>query len=817
MATFDPTRPPTIPTVRFPLLGLPYPNVTPFTHRDGITYTDQLEQLKTFVGRDLVPNVDSVIKGLITDVNQANADAEVVVNGVIVEMNTAVETAEASADYAESEAVRSTGQADRAVTEADRSAARATAAATSAGQASERATDARTSAESVRQVAVSAALYGIVGDGVADDGPALQRAMNATPDGGRLIIPAGRYRMSGTLTNTNADGSLKSVTVDMTGATLLKDGDGGRVITFSGEYDAPVPVVTLTQGTTDGLTSITATHAGAAQPWVRGDVVKLYSDDAIPGTRNETGGGGLTRSGQFATVLSVAAGSVTFLAVLDDPLTSNVRMARMRRVSCSIIGGTTDLTNTFVSNSKTGEMIGFISLINPSIVGHTVKRSGGQAMSMVSCYGYRIDNTNVLWAWDDSTTGRYGYGVNDNASHAGRVIGCNFGQVRHGFTDSNSTIAAASTNPGLYGRSRYWVVEGCTVDSATSTAFDTHLGGRGGTFSNCTAINSPGGFALRGRQHRIVNSRTIGCAIGIRLFSENGGGESWGHIINDVFVDGSTTSVLECAHNWGTGNPLLNTRETRGHIIRGLHAINTSGVWMSFLNIVASVADVSCKYVGAVEANAGLVKMQNTSITGDDWLFDLLGSGSAGTGAFLIDMTTSVDSELEVGSIRVTGFSNMVNKLARVIRNTAGANIRVGRLFTNYDIALKFNPVTTNSYMDFDGSFALNSPVSNYFTMNQAQLASRDELLALARTRKDTLTLEAAPTAAVTLEQLPPPHLRGARLTIVNTGSSVVTINNGATPRTALIGGAALALAPNQSVELVFTSGGLWKQTRAAA
>src|SRR4051812_40352213 len=41
--------------------------------------------------------------------------------------------------------------------------------------------------------------YGAVGDGVADDRAAIQRAIDATPIGGTLYFPAGTYRVADTL------------------------------------------------------------------------------------------------------------------------------------------------------------------------------------------------------------------------------------------------------------------------------------------------------------------------------------------------------------------------------------------------------------------------------------------------------------------------------------------------------------------------------------------------------------------------------------------------------------------------------------------
>lgn len=63
---------------------------------------------------------------------------------------------------------------------------------------------------------VNAADFGVVGDGLADDTAALNAAIAATPTDGRLIIPTGTYRLSGSMVLD------KGISVDAAGATFVQ-------------------------------------------------------------------------------------------------------------------------------------------------------------------------------------------------------------------------------------------------------------------------------------------------------------------------------------------------------------------------------------------------------------------------------------------------------------------------------------------------------------------------------------------------------------------------------------------------------------------
>ena len=125
--------------------------------------------------------------------------------------------------------------------------------------------------------------YGTVGDGVANDTTALQNAINATPAGGTLFIPPGRYLVRTTLAVAG-----KAITIEASGAVLVQDADVDvlRITgTFETIYDvSALTATTITVDATAGVNALTLTTSSATG-WARGDVVKLVADDEVPGAR----------------------------------------------------------------------------------------------------------------------------------------------------------------------------------------------------------------------------------------------------------------------------------------------------------------------------------------------------------------------------------------------------------------------------------------------------------------------------------------------------------------------------------------------------
>lgn len=187
---------------------------------------------------------------------------------------------------------------------------------------------------------VNAGDFKLVPDGVTDNISQLQAAMLAVPAGGTLFIPPGTYAMSGTVSNSN-----KPVRVSAYGATFINT-EAGTPFSFSGGFETVYPVsaitdVTIAETETNNPGVQVTLGDGVSPGWRKGDAVKLVSDDPIPGGRPELGTS-QRRLGQCLFVQSCEGNVVTLMGSLDDPMTTNLRIARFKETWVTFEGATLD-------------------------------------------------------------------------------------------------------------------------------------------------------------------------------------------------------------------------------------------------------------------------------------------------------------------------------------------------------------------------------------------------------------------------------------------------------------------------------------------
>lgn len=187
-------------------------------------------------------------------------------------------------------------------------------------------------------IVINAADFGVVGDGVTDDYSKLASAAGAVPDGGILFIPPRRYASSGSISN-----GLKNMTVWMEGATIINT-EAGSPFSFSGGYETTYSVTeisTVTIAETETNNPGVRLVVSGTPGWSKGDAVKLVSDDLIPGGRPELGST-QRRLGQCMYVQSCSGSEVVLMGELDDPMSTNIRVARFREIGVHVVGGTLD-------------------------------------------------------------------------------------------------------------------------------------------------------------------------------------------------------------------------------------------------------------------------------------------------------------------------------------------------------------------------------------------------------------------------------------------------------------------------------------------
>lgn len=654
-----------------------------------------------------------------------------------------------------------------------------------------------------------------------DMGPAIRAAIATVPRGSIVRLPEGTYCVRTSIALTR-------------GVTFWNHGVNFVV-------DAAVPLFTMTggHGNTYAVASVvesrTALESGDLQwvqtvtvnatvteSWKRGDVVRMVANDVIPGGRPGSGGAE-SRVGQFFDVLSMSSGGGTTTIVLQgrllDPMTTGIRIARLNTEDVfNIVGGTYDRSDAIIAAATVGEMFRADAAYRPSLRDLSIRRNIGPDVVFGGSYGWTVDNLKSNWSLNDSTTS-FGYGVIDNQGAFGTLKDSIIYGARHAYSDDTVRIQSGNTNLAAYGRSYAHRVYGNTAVNCSSSAYDTHHCSQSIQFSDNTAIGGPAfAMGLRGRKHVVRGLTSLGSKSGVRIFTEDAGGESWGHDIDGVLVDGYSSFGLEI---WV--NPVSGVRESaaRRSRVRNFRAVNpvalTGGtsvaVALNALNASAVIEDFHADAPAVVGASHDLMTTANSDIRGRGWVADYV-ANTAGTSLDVVD--TDGNNLLEIDGLRVLSPSGLFGgRMSRIFNTTNTDRVRAQRVEMDEYPATAVNAsVATGSFVEFHALSTGESSDFDTMTNTTAVDAAASWLARLSRTRRD-LVVEANVTADVTIPILPRGQRYGQKLTIVQTGAAgIVRIVHGSAGLTLLSGAANAALNQYGTITLVWspTSGGRWRQ-----
>lgn len=629
---------------------------------------------------------------------------------------------------------------------------------------------------------VSAAAYGITGNGISDDLKALQAAADDTKDGQRLHIPPGIYRVSKPISISN-----KSIIVDAYGARIIANGNHG-VLNISGSYGTVHSVTGLVKTSVpNGETTTWATEVTLDLNPVltRGDVVKIISDDIVVGARPGTNGLE-SRIGEFAIVDSVDGKKVYLMGNLREDYRTNIRLVKVENQTASVRG----LKVSAALATATTGLIGLIRLIGPSVEDVTVERSGGIGIAFSGCYGYSSRNTSIVNAVNNPGLGQYGYGIADSSSCHGRIWGLLARHVRHGYTDDTPRIAVGS-NPDSYGRSYGNKIMDSVVEGATVTGWDTHHASENIQFINCDAINCYAGFALRGRRHKIRNGYVFGGKNALNVFTEAAGCESWGHRVDVLVSEGSQETPINFYVNSHSG-----VIETRSSYIRGLSIVapNYKNSGIRLQNATLDLDSVNIVSPVALPDSATLISGQNSVINGTDIVLDMRENLSGETIA-LFDL--SAGSSITCDRVSVKNTAEVAAR-SQAIRNTLQDKVALS------DVALDYNTATsaTTSAGDILYDFSIRTSGVNSKSIQQA---GSDISVRVRRTNAPQITANIVPGGSVaTLGALQAGRTEGQTLHINNLGTVGLIIPHGTAYKTEILGAANKTLAVKSGITLVW-------------
>ncbi|WP_141097176.1 hypothetical protein [Microbacterium sp. AISO3] len=353
------------------------------------------------------------------------------------------------------------------------------------------------------------------------------------------------------------------------GATLVHAA-AGPLVTAVGTYSSATSISGVS-------TEVRTFPSGASAPvtvlttssnvdWRPGDVLKIVSDDPIPEARPGTASSS-SRRGEFVSVDQVSGRQVTLAGLLRDQYQTAVRAARISPQTFRLEGVELDLSDDGLTTSF-GVAVHLMGLRSPTVRNVHIARASSIGLQLTSCLSYTVENLVVDHVREDLANGQLGYGILDNCSSLGTVIGCTFRYLRHGYTDDTPRMGAGG-DILRFGRTYGTRIIGCSASMTTNNAFDTHHASEGVEFVGCSASSGIprtdqgyAAFGLRGKNHRVSACTSVNMETGVTVFTEGGGGLSYGHTVTDLVVTGATNSAL-LVNVQGDSHPAARQRLTQ--------------------------------------------------------------------------------------------------------------------------------------------------------------------------------------------------------------------------------------------------------------
>ncbi|WP_209284107.1 hypothetical protein [Prescottella equi] len=613
-------------------------------------------------------------------------------------------------------------------------------------------------------IATVDAFPGLDPTGAADSSTAFQAAVNATPDGARLIVPAGVYKLDSGVAITD-----RTLTIESYGVTYTKATDGA-IFSSAATVDTVYPVTALAAVTVNDENTAPGQRltVSGSTGWSRGDIVQLVSDDVLPGGL-PGGGTNEYRCGQHFMVHAASAGTVDLLGTLYDPMSTNIRVHRMRRHRVVFRGGRFTKTGG-------GVTVAFTRLVAPEFTDAVVHTTGGQAVSFAGCVGWRADNVVVENAPNIPTSGIFGYGIMNMSSSWGRGSRLRIHRVRHAYTNDNTALPAGSTQFHLYGRPFANLISDSVAIGTDNSAWDTHSGSQAEQFVNCDAIDCYNVYGLRGRGHSVQGGKAVDCQHLLNIFSQTGSNsDSWGHIVDGVHA----TRITSGNHAIRVDlNPISGVLETRKSMIRNVTIDGAAAHTFVVNNGTLEVDGIMVTAAPTQISNAAVFQLDNANVTGTNVSMDHL-QNTAGTGIRFVYVKGATQFTLRRGR---WDFTSGNSRMTRIVVRAAGATdtVKISDLSMLNKTTAPYDTITSASFVDWSAGFELSSVVM----ASQTAIEDAAKLATIANTRAEVVKLQLySNTSPYTLAALPAGMFRGQMLvmfTLATTNQSITVPNDAA-------------------------------------
>lgn len=518
-----------------------------------------------------------------------------------------------------------------------------------------------------------------------DDGVILNMLCQAVPDNSIIRFRRNRnYRIDTTINITD-----KSIFFDLNGSNLWQTSNA-QIFRHA---VTPEWIQPLVSGTVQNLPI-----AGVGQvPYnyyrievaditniKKGDIIKLISEDMIPGSRVAVGTS-IARMGECLNVVDVQGGYIyTNIPVQHTLYVTNPRVVKYGKSKIIIQNGqfsTIDADNGWSTALCIIEGSAFSEFRDIATL-----KSWGPVFELRGLY--MPYGENLFFKNAETQAGlRVGYGIRDYACAYGSFNNIRGSNIRHAYSTNQAFIDDASTNlVERYGRNQGTSVNDGPANSCTDAAWDTHQGAWDFTFSNCKAFNSyPGassqgsGFHLRGNKIRANSCKGYG-RIPLYITEQYPNGTDDVEV-NDGYFEGDIplrTAILD------GGIKVTNVRLNNCTFKPNLS--NSFCVWLD--NVDCEFYD--CKFIlpaGGPSFVAFIYSVGNASARFKNCTFQYTGTGTVR----LITLGGNVNNfEFQEPEIILTKSS-----FNRII-NTAGfsANVKLDRLKINKPITDFFDDET---------------------------------------------------------------------------------------------------------------------------